>query len=152
MPKGVYSRGTDRERFEKKVRVVESGCHEWQSTIHRDGYGKFWFAERQVQAHRVAYLLYKEPIPEGLQILHRCDNRKCVNPEHLYAGTPKQNVADRTERCPKWGNMQVPFEVVQEIRSLYATGRFSQQELADKFGIGQTRVSSYVRLKQRINR
>jgi len=152
MPKGVYSRGSAQERFEKKVRVVDSGCHEWQSTIHRDGYGKFWFNEGQMQAHRVAHLLYKGEIPGGLQVLHHCDNRKCVNPAHLYAGTPKQNAADRTKRTPWWGNMRVPFEVVEEIRSLYATGQFSQQELADKFGVGQTLVSSYVRLKKRINK
>ena len=58
MPKGKYPQISLQTRFEAKVKKMESGCHEWQSTIHRDGYGKIWWDGRQVQAHRVAYMIY----------------------------------------------------------------------------------------------
>lgn len=141
---------TDLERFLEKVLPVESGCHEWQSTIHRDGYGKFWFAGKQMAAHRVAYLLQVGEIPERLHILHKCDNRKCVNPEHLYAGTPKQNTRDKIERNGWHGNMRYPFAIVERARTLYREG-MTQQEIADLLGTTQTQVSRYIRGKQRLH-
>ncbi|MCR4321204.1 MAG: HNH endonuclease [Candidatus Brocadiaceae bacterium] len=140
----------DLSRFLSKVSVVDSGCHEWQSTLHRDGYGKFWYTKKQVQAHRVSYLLQVGEIPAGLWVLHKCDNRKCVNPEHLYLGDAKQNVRDKVERCKWWGRMKTPFEIVDACRKLYSEG-WTQQKIADHYGIQQTQVSRYINLKQRIN-
>lgn len=139
------------KRFLKYVLPVESGCQEWQSTLHRDGYGKFWFRGKQIQAHRVSYRLQVGEIPAGLFVLHRCDNRKCVNPEHLYVGTAKQNVRDKVDRCSWWGNMRITFETVEEIRRLYESG-WTQQKIADKFKIHQTQVSRYVRGQQRLTK
>lgn len=141
----------DLERFWAKVERVESGCHEWQSTIHRDGYGKFWFNGKQVQAHRVAYILQVGEIGERLHVLHRCDNRKCVNPAHLYLGTPKQNTQDKIDRCGWHGNMRFPFDVVERARELYKTG-MTQQKIADELGIHQTQVSRYINGKQRLHK
>ena len=141
---------SDLTRFLSKVKIVESGCHEWQSTLHRDGYGKFWFAKKQTQSHRVSYILQIGEIPNGLWVLHKCDNRKCVNPEHLYLGNAKQNMLDKVARCRWWGRMTIPFETVEACRKLYADG-WSQQKIADHYGINQTQVSRYVRLSQRVN-
>lgn len=140
------------DRFLSKVVLVESGCHEWQSTIKKDGYGQFWFRGVPAKAHRVSYMLQVGEIPEGLMVLHKCDNRKCVNPDHLYLGTAKDNIRDRNERCPWFGRMKTPFAAIQEIRKLYATGEFSQQFLADRFGVHQTQVSRYVLGQQRLAR
>jgi hypothetical protein len=150
MAKGVYERASLKVRFEQKVLKVDSGCHEWQSTLHRDGYGKVWVIDRQVPAHRASYQLYKGDIPAGMMVLHTCDNRKCVNPNHLYAGDAKQNTADKIARCQFYGRMKIPFETITEIRRLYATGNFTQNELAAKYGIGQTQVSRYILNRQRI--
>ena len=139
-----------KERFLAKVLECENGCHEWQSTIRKDGYGKFWINGKQAQAHRAAWSLFKGEIPAGLWVLHKCDNRKCVNLNHLYLGTAKDNARDRTERCEWWGRMKYSNDAIQEIRDLYATGNYSQQALADIYGMHQTQVSRYVRKTQRI--
>ena len=136
------------KRFLKFVLVMDNGCHEWQSVIHRDGYGKFYFRGKQIQAHRVSYQLQVGEIPEKLYVCHTCDNRKCVNPLHLYVGTPKQNCKDRAERCNKWGNTKTPFETVQECKRLYTLG-WSQQKIANHFKINQPQVSRYIKGKQR---
>lgn len=78
-------------RFMAKVRVVDSGCWEWQSTLINGLYGQFWDGRRQVYAHRWSYEHHVSPIPAGLQIDHLCRNTRCVNPDHLEPVTPREN-------------------------------------------------------------
>jgi hypothetical protein len=139
-------------RFRSKVEVLESGCHEWRSTLHRDGYGKFWFGGKQAAAHRVAWIILVGEIPEGKWILHKCDNRKCVNPDHLYVGDAQQNVLDKVDRCSWWGRMQISFDEVKEIRARYAAGGVTQQQLAEEYACHQTQISRLVLNKQRASK
>lgn len=144
MPKGIYPRKSLIERFGAKVKVVESGCHEWQSTLHRDGYGKFWYECGQIQAHRMSYMINLGEIPPDKWVLHKCDNRKCVNPDHLYLGDAKQNVQDMHSRGRNVGNTRYSPDVIDRAREMYSNG-MSQQKIADELGINQTTVSKYVR-------
>ena len=88
------------EEFMSRVKVDGvSGCWEWQSYIcKRDGYGKIGFDGKIIGTHRISYILHHGSIPDGLFVLHKCDNRKCVNPEHLYVGTAKDNMNDKMDR------------------------------------------------------
>lgn len=89
------------KRFWDKVKLAAKGvCWEWQaSTEKRNGYGKFGLsAGGWDRAHRVAWRLVHGPIPKGMFVLHTCDNPKCVNTNHLYLGTKKDNAQDRERR------------------------------------------------------
>lgn len=80
-------------RFIEKVTHCPSGCNEWLGAM-RNGYGCMKINGKVVDAHRVSYQLYKGEIPEGKCVLHKCDNPKCVNPDHLFLGTKKDNYDD----------------------------------------------------------
>lgn len=97
MPGIVNGRGTEEQRFWRKVKIVENGCWEWQAGKHKFGYGMFGLETKVphqypiVTAHTYVYKKYVGPIPEGLELDHLCRNPSCVNPLHLEPVTPHEN-------------------------------------------------------------
>ena len=89
------------ERFNTKYVVDEAtGCWEWQAYKMPNGYGQIGFPPRRMAlAHRVSFELHNGPIPKGLHVLHTCDNRGCVNPEHLFLGTHQDNMGDMVAKA-----------------------------------------------------
>lgn len=75
----------------------DSGCWEWTGSKCRK-YGTIGINGRTVRAHRASYEAFKGQIPHGLNVLHRCDNPPCINPEHLFLGTQLENIADRVAK------------------------------------------------------
>jgi hypothetical protein len=73
-------------------------CWNWVGGCDNDGYGSFWTGKKQVRAYRVSWRLAFGPIPQGQQVLHDCDNRKCVRPDHLFLGDNAANMADKVAK------------------------------------------------------
>lgn len=86
----------DKARFWIKVKQTER-CWEWTSCLNNNGYGSFRLKEESL-AHRISYQIFHGKIDEKIQILHKCDNPKCVNPDHLFAGTHSDNMKDKAKK------------------------------------------------------
>lgn len=95
-----------KKRFRSKFKKDEFGCWIWTAAIQRGtGYGRFGIGGKNVVcAHRAAWAIFKGKIQKGLHVLHKCDVRACVNPSHLFLGTPKDNMAD----CSRKGRIRIP--------------------------------------------
>jgi len=130
-------------RFQKKVEIMPSGCHEWRSQIKRDGYGRFHHEGRSQSAHRVAYQLYLGEIPDGKVVMHKCDNRICVNPDHLSVGSLQDNIKDMDIKQRRGTKSKLTYAQVEEIKEM-AKDRFSQFVIAEAYGVHQTTISRIV--------
>lgn len=81
----------------EKVSITD-GCWEWTAHCIPKGYGHFRIGNKMHRAHRLSYELHVGLVPDGMMVLHQCDNRRCVRPDHLYLGTQEDNTRDMIER------------------------------------------------------
>lgn len=82
----------------KKIEKQDNGCWHFTGAIKKNGYGSVYFRGSMKNAHRVAYILTYGNFPQELFVCHKCDNRKCINPEHLFLGTAFDNTHDMIKK------------------------------------------------------
>jgi hypothetical protein len=118
------------------------GCWEWRGFCVPDGYGRLKNDGKQLKAHRVSWELHNGPIPDGMWVLHHCDNRKCVRPDHLFLGTHQDNMDDMTTKgrrptCDSHGMAKLTREQVAAMRQARKEG-LSYSEIGKAFGVHNT--------------
>jgi len=166
MPTGVYPRAPRPEtdplpRFWKKVDKT-GDCWLWTGGLDEDGYGRFWYHGRTRPAHHVLYVLLHGPLKEGWQVCHHCDVRRCVRPDHLFAGTQSDNIRDcwqknrqsfnaKPQPGSRNGNSSLTEEQVLEIRAKYKPSRAghpsttSFNALAREYGVSKFAIQYAVK-------
>lgn len=143
------------DRLHEKLEPNSNGCWLWTASVKEYGYGIIGLGRRgqgTAKTHRVAWELYNGPIPEGLCILHKCDVPRCCNPDHLYAGTLKQNAQDTVNRgrnfrpnnrAERSSSSKLTIDQVNDIRKKEMT----QIKYAKKYNVSRSCVAEIWRGK-----
>lgn len=150
--------------FGRCIPVTETGCWLWTGSTTTDGYGSLRFDGKWSMAHRLAYALEKGEIPVGMLVCHKCDVPLCCNPDHLFAGTHKDNIQDcvrkgriatgerlgqytKPESVPRGDKhyaMKIPAACKGQIRQRVAAGE-KQSRIADEFGVSATTINYIIK-------
>lgn len=134
------------KKYYEKYVIKQEGCWDWKGIIEHTGYAKLGIRP-PIKAHRASWIIHNGPIPKGLIVCHKCDNKKCTNIEHLWLGTHKQNIQDKIQKgrsntpCGSLLKISKINEIqVLEIKKLIEQG-FSCSEIGRKINIPRKIVS-----------
>ena len=125
-----------------------SQCWPWLKGLIPSGYGSFSVHDRTYLAHRISWILNNDSVPEGLCVLHKCDNKLCVNPNHLFLGTLGDNCRDMKNKgraAHPIGELhplhKLTWTKVDQIRQLAQSGTYSNEKLAQMFEVDPSSIS-----------
>lgn len=141
-----------------------TGCWNTKTSTNGGGYGRIIVLGKDRPIHRVAFEVYNGPIPEGFVVCHKCDNKRCFNPEHLFAGTEKDNMQDAVAKGLRSGihngavthpermrrdpasihTAKLTWADVDEIRRAYLPGVVGHKQLAERFGVNTSVITRII--------
>lgn len=150
----------DKERTKEillsHIHIEKNGCWNWTASKNKQGYGNIGIGSRKdgsrktAKAHRVAFYIFNNVDPDGFDVCHKCDNPSCINPEHLFLGTEKDNMQDmykkgRQPRIPshKHGSAKLTIEQVLEAKRLRKQG-VSYYSMAKNLGVYRETIRAAV--------
>jgi hypothetical protein len=134
-----------KQRFLEKTKHVENGCWEWRGRKSDNGYGLIIVDKKNTRTHRVAWEYAYGAIPNGKWVLHHCDNRCCVRPDHLFLGDNAANVRDMHSKGR--GRHRINPEIAYAILWRSAAGSETLQQIADAYDVGLFAVKDISRFR-----
>lgn len=125
--------------------ITGKGCWGWKKSKDINGYGVINVKGKMEKLHRISWLLHFGPIPKGKNVCHHCDNPVCSNPSHLFLGTQKENVYDMIRKGRSSVGQDCTYAKltardVLSIREKYATGKYTQNELGNKYHVHRATI------------
>ena len=136
--KGKHKRSLEKRFWSCVWKPTKDGCWLWRSSLYGNGYGCLTIKGELVGAHHISWKLHYGNIPKGMCVLHKCDNPPCVNPKHLWLGTPADNTKDsiRKRRFSK-----LTEDDVLKIRKLVKHSFLTQENIAKRFNVNRGIIS-----------
>lgn len=137
--------------FWSKVAITadDNQCWIWLGGKIKGGYGVWDWNGKTTTTHKIAWLYPNYTIPNGMQILHSCDNPSCCNPKHLRIGTHQDNMDDRSQRNrtakhEKNGNRKLSLPIANDIRNAYKNGEKNVSKLSREFGVSRRQIDRII--------
>lgn len=154
----ILDRGTlwkGRYQYERFLDHVpnqpEDGCWLWTGHTHW-GYGDHYFNGRRQKAHRISWQIFRGPIPDGVKVLHKCDTKGCVRPDHLFLGSQRDNIRDMFAKGRQHdrsgehsGRAKLTEYAVKQIRLWYAEGGVTMQQLGAWYGVSLAAINAVIK-------
>ncbi len=135
--------------------IEKNNCWIWKGGLGRHGYAQHRMNNTPIVAYRAAWILFKGEIPKGICVCHRCDNKKCVNPDHLFLGTQSDNMKDMLEKGRRRKDLKgqdVPHSRLKDkdIKDIFEMrkNRYKIREIAEVFKVHKTHIGKILQRKK----
>ena len=136
----------------------ETGCWNWNRSTDPSGYGSVKYNGKKYNTHRLVWILLYRKLNKDIYVCHKCDNRKCINPDHLFVGTQSDNMQDCANKNRIYRKLskdamhgadntcaKISWADANKIRCLYTTGNYTYEKLGKIYGLHKTNIGRIIR-------